>query len=370
MGRSNQALAEFASAAAAEDATLRDASRAREQTAQLRAKNHGLETALRRVTAERDEANRRLDFVGRLETGELKPPAWALPKKRVKGAYRGTVNLMLSDLHFDEVVDPAQIDWYNAYNRAIAEKRLQRTIDAAIRVGKEFFTGLTYDGMVLLLGGDIFSGIIHQELRETNEAPILASVLHWEGHLASAIERLASAYGKLHIPCTYGNHGRQSMKPVAKLRAQDSFEWLLYHNVARHFAGSKNVTWQIPDAPDVLVKVYNHTILLTHGDQFRGGSGIAGAVSPLLLGTHRKTRRQAALGRPYDLMTIGHFHQYMSLPGKGLLVNGSMKGYCEYAYGSNFEAELAQQAFWITTPEHGVTFSAPIICQDRKREGW
>ena len=42
-------------------------------------------------------------------------------------------------------------------------------------------------------------------------------------------------------------------------------------------------------------------------------------------------------------------------------------------YGShncNFEPEPAQQALWITTPERGITFSAPVFVQDRKAEGW
>lgn len=351
------------------DTAKRDIQDLREKLAQSQAKTASINTVLQKITAERDDAHRRLAFVGRLETAELKPPAWAIPAKKT-GLYRGTVCLMLSDCHFDEIVTPAEVDWSNAYNRKIAEKRLVRTVENTIRISHEFFSGLKYDGMVLLLGGDIFSGIIHQDLRETNEEPILASVLYWEDRLAAAIDRLASAYGKLHVAGTYGNHGRMTLKPIAKHRAQDSFEWLLYQHVAKHFAASKAITWQIPDATDCLVKVYNHTTLLTHGDQFRGGSGISGALAPLLLGTHRKTRRQTALGKPYDLMAIGHWHQYMSLPGKGLLVNGSLKGYDEYAYQSNFEPELAQQAFWIVTPEHGVSFSAPIIAQDRKSEGW
>ena len=35
--------------------------------------------------------------------------------------------LMLSDLHLDEVVAPAEIGYANAYNRKIAERRLQAT---------------------------------------------------------------------------------------------------------------------------------------------------------------------------------------------------------------------------------------------------
>ena len=45
------------------------------------------------------------------------------------------------------------------------------------------------------------------------------------------------------------------------------------------------------------------------------------------------------------------------------------EGYDEYAAVMNFEAKAPQQAFWITTPERGITMSMPIACEHPK-EGW
>jgi hypothetical protein len=47
-----------------------------------------------------------------------------------------------------------------------------------------------------------------------------------------------------------------------------------------------------------------------------------------------------------------------------------MKGYDEYAYLQNFDYESANQAMWLATPEHGITFPIQVVCQDRKAEGW
>ncbi len=326
-------------------------------------------TQLRRVTAERDDLQRRLEVSGRLVSRDIKPPKWMATKAR-RSIHHATPTLLLTDNHFDEVVLPEQVDWLNAYNREIAEKRLRLCIESTISIAREYFAGLTYDGFLLMLGGDLFSGIIHQELRESNEAPILRSIDHWEGQLAAAIERLATEFGKLHIACTYGNHGRQSKKPVAKNRAWDNFEWLMYCHLAKHFKGSKNITFQIPDAADCHVSSYGIRYLLTHGDQFRGGSGIAGALSPLMLGSARKSRRGMAAGHPYDVMVIGHWHQHLWLPSKGIIVGGTMKGYDEYAYLGNFDYEPANQALWLTTPEHGITFPVQVFCQDKEAEGW
>jgi hypothetical protein len=47
--------------------------------------------------------------------------------------------------------------------------------------------------------------------------------------------------------------------------------------------------------------------------------------------------------------------------------NGSLKGYDEYAADNNFGFELASQNFWITHPDHGITFDAPVLAQARPK---
>jgi hypothetical protein len=67
----------------------------------------------------------------------------------------------------------------------------------------------------------------------------------------------------------------------------------------------------------------------------------------------------------YDTMLIGHWHQYTHL-GR-LIVNGSLKGYDEYAYNSGFPFETPQQALWLTHPKYGITYRMPVYV-DRVRE--
>jgi predicted phosphodiesterase len=119
------------------------------------------------------------------------------------------------------------------------------------------------------------------------------------------------------------------------------------------------VTFDITEGSDIRYTVYGTTFVLTHGDQFRGGSGIASALSPLMIGDHRKRKRQQSIGNPYDWLIMGHWHQLM-LGMMGIIVNGSLVGYNEYAYQKNLPFEQPQQAFWLTDPEHGVTLRAPI----------
>ncbi len=335
---------------------------ARERDA-LRARMAVSERERRRLAAQ-------LDAVELADASQVRVPEWLAPPRRARDRHRATLTLLLTDSHFDEEVDPAQVDGINAYNREIAELRLRRCFERTILLGRHYLGGVEYDGVALLIGGDMFSGNIHEELARTNADTLFGSLLHWIGPVVAGIGMLADEFKRVHVTGVPGNHGRMTRKPIAKNRAADNLDWLLYRLVAREFARDGRVTWSVPTAADAHVQIYGTRFLLTHGDQFRGGSGIAGALSPLLLGSHRKTRRQAAAGKPYDLMVMGHWHQHIFLPSRGLIVGGCLKGYDEWAYVSNFEPEPPQQALWITTPERGITFSAPVFVGDRKAEGW
>ena len=49
---------------------------------------------------------------------------------------------------------------------------------------------------------------------------------------------------------------------------------------------------------------------------------------------------------------------------KGALVNGSLKGYDEYAKSGRFEYEIPKQALWFTHPKYGITFQVPVISEE------
>ena len=161
--------------------------------------------------------------------------------------------------------------------------------------------------------------------------------------------------------CVTGNHGRDTLKIWNKDRHATSFDWLLYCLLAKHFENDSRITFLIPDGPDAYFRIFSHRYLLTHGDQFRGGDGVIGALGPIIRGDHRKRSRNGQINMEYDTLLLGHWHQYIHLTR--LIVNASLKGYDEYAYNSNFPYEAAQQALWITHPKYGITFRMPVQLQ-------
>lgn len=297
-------------------------------------------------------------------------PAWCVTQK-VSDSSPGVPTLFASDLHWGEVVHPAQIGGVNKFNLDIAHKRLDRMGERAVRLLSIISPKLDYPGIVLVLGGDMISGNIHDELTATNEMNSMPCVLDLYGRLVSLIGMLADKFGKVFCPCVSGNHGRDTHKIWNKDRHHTSFDWLLYCFLAKHFEGDKRVSFYIPDGPDALYRIYGHRYLLTHGDQFRGGDSMIGALGPLTRGDHKKRSRNAQIDMEYDTMICGHWHQYIHLTR--LIVNGSLKGYDEYAYNSNFGFEVPQQALWLTHPKYGITFRMPVRLDEPRgasKSGW
>ena len=292
-----------------------------------------------------------------LANGKPRIPAWLLANAPAHGS-PGVPTLMLSDLHWGEIVDPEQVGGVNSYNLEIAHERIRRIVDATIDLLHNHMVNPDYPGIVLALGGDMVTGDIHEELTATNEKEIMPVVLDLWGVLAWAIETLANKFGKVFVPAVGGNHGRNTKKIRAKGRNFTSFDWLLYQFLAKRFEADERVTFFIPDGPDALYSIYGHRYLLTHGDQFHGGDALIGALGPIVRGDHRKRSRNGQIGMSYDTIVMGHWHQLMQT--QRFIVNGSLIGYNEYAYNSNFPFEAPRQALWITHPGRGITFHMPV----------
>lgn len=331
----------------------------------LKGKIKRLESALKGYEKQNEQAKIIKDIIGDLgsKIEELNPPAWVI-QSRDKASSPGVPTLFVSDLHWGEVVYPSQINNVNKYNVKIAHERMGTLVDSAVHLLKIISPKMDYPGIVVPLGGDMISGNIHDELTATNELNSMPTVLDLYGILIGVITALANTFGHVFLPCVSGNHGRDTKKIWNKDRHHTSFDWLLYRFLAKHFDADKRVTFFIPDGPDAYYKVYDHSYLLTHGDQFRGGDGIIGVMGPIIRGDTKKRSRNAQIDLEYDTLLLGHFHQYVH--HARFIINGSLKGMDEFAFSNNFGFEPPQQALWLTHPKYSITYRMPVYV-DRKR---
>lgn len=298
---------------------------------ELKDKIRGLETLISSFKKETlDDRYVRSKILG---LAEMKPdvPGWLINSKKAKDS-PGVPTLLCSDWHWGEVIDPTQVNGKNEYNLEIAQLRARSVVNNTIDLLNNHLVNPNYPGIVLALGGDMVSGDIHEELSATNEKEMMPVLLDLYGVLIWVIKAFADKFGKVFVPCVTGNHGRNTKKIRAKGRTFTSFDWLLYQFLDRHFHPTHpgtgehlpgyddRVQFMISAGPDVLYHVYNRRYLLTHGDQFRGGDALIGALGPIVRGDHRKRARNMQIDMSYDTIIMGHWHQLMQT--QRFIVNG------------------------------------------------
>jgi hypothetical protein len=322
-------------------------------------------TDLRRKVKLLSEDNLSNDMIRKvifdLSTRVAEPPNWL--GRQSKGASRGPgiPLLFLSDFHWGEVVDPDIVGNGNKFNLEIARKRLKNVAEITVDICMNHMVNPKYDGIVVALGGDMVSGDIHEELARTNDGFTIEHVFDLFSHLIGVLNMMLDNFPKVFVPTAYGNHGRITKQRPFKGAAQTNFDWMLYNMLEKHYQarGEKRIHFQTTTGYDNPFNIYDVSYLLTHGDRIGtgGGNGLIGAVGPIMRGAAKV--RASSHGNDVDYVIMGHWHQYLSLPG--VRVNGSLKGYDEFAKGMRFTPEPPQQSLWFTHPEHGVTMSMPIL---------
>ena len=323
---------------------------------------------LKAAQREADTAERIRTEIYNLAARTPEPPKWMVPATKQHGS-RGVPCTIWSDWHYGEVVRPEEIGGVNEFNADVAAARITRLVDTTIDLCFNHMGVATknYPGIVVMLGGDMLSGDIHEELFATNDRTTQQCINDLTDLIASALERMADAFGRVFVPCVVGNHGRASRKPRMKGRIFTSHEWNIYCNLERYFKRDDRVRFLIPEETDAYFKVYNHRFLLTHGDSLgvKGGDGIIGAIGPITRGSLKVARSEAQIGRDFDTIVMGHWHQMLWLPGG--IVNGALKGYDEYArLAMRAPYSRPSQALWFVHPEHGITARWEVLLDEEK----
>lgn len=295
------------------------------------------------------------------------PPDWQADLVTAKGG-PGVPQCLWSDWHWGEHVFAEQVGGVNSFNVDVAHTRARRLVSTVIDLCFEHQRNPVYPGIVVSLGGDMITGEIHQELAETNDMPVAPALIDLLGVLIWCFDRLLERFPKVFVPCVVGNHGRMTLKPRAKNVVYTSFEWLLFCMLERHYAGDDRIRFYVPTETDAHFKVAGMRQMLTHGDRLgvKGGDGFIGAIGPIMRGRGKVGLSEAQIGRDFDLLMMAHWHYYMPHHEAGVLVNGSLKGYDEYArLALRVPFQRPIQAMWFTHPVVGVTNVMPIYLESR-----
>lgn len=215
-------------------------------------------------------------------------------------------------------------------------------------------------GGYLALGGDLVSGDIHEELRNTNELTAHEQVAAVVEEVEAGVRLLLKEFGRVHIPAVPGNHGRTTHKPTAKLASRLSYDMVVAQWLADRFRGVAGVTWQFSAARDQTTPILGWPTFLTHGDAMgtKGGMGFAGPNLPIVRGGHKIALQQSSVGRRPYLILTGHYHT--SSNPSGILANGSVPGYSEFGATLRASVETPQQWLFLMHSKWGLRERAPI----------
>jgi len=276
------------------------------------------------------------------------PPLIRTPSARPKSGKRiATPVFTISDTHFGESVTLAESLGTNEYNLEIAAARMRKCWDNMLWLRADMARTQTCDDTLLILNGDIVSGDIHDELRETNDGGLRSQCdAAFEALLPGIREFAAVTPGTLHVVCIGGNHGRLTHKQHIKNGAEHSAEHLGVYDPLRRVVGTMGgkVAWHIPAAERYLFGLHEKRIAIQHGTMIRSQGGIGGTLVPM---TRWTTRTNDA-----DLYIFGHFHEADAY-GK-IIKNGSLIGPSGYTKWLGVEDRPPEQVAFVFDADAGV----------------
>lgn len=264
--------------------------------------------------------------------------------RKVKGKYYNI--LPLSDIHWGEVVKSCDINGLNEYNFDIS---MRRHIEL-FKQNYEYAQAFGCEDLDIFMLGDMFSGNIHDELRENNEAPITKCIVKYFTFITGLIDSYAPLYKKVNIHCVVGNHARTTQKYQFKNKGIENYEYILYSFIEEHYNNAKgNVKVELGESTVLFTTVGNQKWKLEHGDRYKGGSAF---VSPLSTTVRDNFKDQGMFGNKFDAVMIGHWHiaGEWYLPGTTtpVYLNPSLIGPGEYSVHNLHSAFPASSYSFIT----------------------
>ena len=343
-------------------AGLADAERlqADAELARLRSEVASYQKRYKAALAEIDRQRERADALVALKGIDAKRPL----TKSVKGSkHDASMVVLLSDIHCEETVRPETVNGLNAFDLDVCQARLDE-------LQGRFFAMLEHerqlarvDRVVVWLGGDLISGMIHPELAEENALHPLAAV-RWIGErLRGFLDAVADNAREVIVATSCGNHGRTTEK-LRTNEADTSYEHHLYLTM-RAAETRKNVRWQVGEGHLNYLDLDGFRIRFCHGHAVRFQGGIGGIHVPL----NKAIAAWDATERA-DLTCLGHWHQFSWSRSGRYVSNGSVIGHSAYAVRikANYEPPC-QAAIVIDHGRREVTKAYPLFCdRDLRKE--
>ena len=331
------------------------------ELARLRAEVAGLRGRYKAALQQIDRERERADALVSLRT--IAPRRVPTAKAGKRARHAGTFVVLLSDVHCEETVRPESVNGLNAYDLDVCERRLGELQERMFAMLEHERQLAKIDRVVLWLGGDLISGMIHPELAEENSLHPLAAI-RWIGErLRGFIDAVSDNAREVIVATSCGNHGRTTEK-LRTNEADTSYEHHLYLSM-RAAETRGNVRWAVGEGHLNYLELDGFRIRFCHGHAIRYQGGIGGIHVPLAKAIAAWDTTNRA-----DLTCLGHWHQFSWGRAGRYVSNGSVIGHSAYAVRIKAAYEPPCQAALVI--DHGrreVTKAYPLFCdRDLRRK--
>lgn len=262
-----------------------------------------------------------------------------------------------SDWHIGERVELHKTNGLNEYNFKIAQQRVEGLVTNTIALVKKERQHSIIDNIVIHLGGDFIGGWIHPELEQTNTLSPIEETIEAEQMIIGAVDTLQKELGfkNIKLICNRGNHGRNTRKMQFANEWETSYETMIYAGLLKQYSSSFEIDVIIPRADLGYMQIYDYNIRFIHGHQIRYNGGVGGISIPLNKKIAKWDKTKKA-----DLTILGHFH-LLQYPTPRSIINGSLKGYDNFAQSIAAEFTPPQQSFQLISPERFLVMKTPLF---------
>lgn len=249
--------------------------------------------------------------------------------------------------HIGEVINKEEMGGLNEYNFDIFLKRLQFLVEKTISFTMENMSAHTFEELHVFLTGDIVSGIIHDELSETNDLNVVEQASLGAFVTAQAILDLARVFPRVILTTVVGNHGRVKKEKYFKHKQTVNWDYVFYNNLALWLKNQPNIKFNIPLSFWAGVEVQGSKFLIQHGDMIKSYMGIP------FYGLNREvskwTEIKASQKDFFQYFIGSHFHTKAVLqsPTGERILNGMLKGADEFSAGLGLYNDPIQLLFGV-----------------------
>lgn len=353
MAKANKAQ-EFLAETEQHDQARKELERDRRE-AQRKVESSELQKKYKLALQEIETLSHRCDFLAAIQTDR--------DKKLFENLANGkggdsTAVLALSDWHCGELVDPAVVNGINEFNIEIATQRIKRTFQKGLQLLDRLHAFADIRELFIWLGGDLMTGFIHDDLVQSNTMSPVEESLFVQDMVCTGLDTILEdkRIKRIRVATNHGNHGRTTPDRLVSTSYKNSYEWGIYHSVARHYRSNSRIAFKIENGIHNWAEIQGQNIRFHHGDNIRYAGGVGGIAIPVekKIASWNKSKRA-------DLDVFGHYHQFVD--HYRWVCNASLIGHTAYAISIGAEPQPPSQTLIVVSREYGKVMAIPIFCE-------